>query len=577
MGGGGKVVNVNVGVLGHVDSGKTSLVRALSTMLSTAALDKHPQSKERGITLDLGFSAFTVEAPEQLADTGVKQVQYTLVDCPGHASLIRTIIGGAQIIDRMILVVDVTKGIQTQTAECLVIGEILTDDLIVVLNKIDLLPEATRTASVERVTKAIEQALSSTRFKGSPIACISAIVGGDGKAGVGEGSAAAPPQPPATTVKQQGQTGSSGIETQGLEDLVQLIRRTTVMPERGDASKEPLYFAIDHCFPIKGQGTVVTGTMLGGTVNVGDMVEIPQLGLERKVKSMQMFRKPVEHAAKGDRVALCFANLNADALERGTITTPGSVPSTSAAIVLLRKVRFFPLACKSGSKLHVTVGHATTVAKVTFFGSAELKEVAAQHLGKNLPMLAFDHEQEFLYDEELRGGGKAKGGPFLQWALLNFDQPVICQAGATVIGSRLDMSVETKSCRIAFYGRVASQYTKTPTEEELARLRVYRFKERHGAVDRIVDKKPDEVGRVRDVVARSMFSKDTDMSKFINLTVETDAGATGRIQSAFGKTGKFNVHFGGDGAVVKKGDRLTLRHKRMIFATAEDRKRLLQD
>jgi selenocysteine-specific elongation factor len=153
-----RILNINVGVLGHVDSGKvrgtgthvdddtcccsllsqrslyfadaacsctrftqTSLVRALSTVLSTAALDKHPQSRERGITLDLGFSAFVVPAPPAVAAVA-DLVQFTLVDCPGHASLLRTVIGGAQIIDMMMLVVDVTKGLQAQTAECVVIG-----------------------------------------------------------------------------------------------------------------------------------------------------------------------------------------------------------------------------------------------------------------------------------------------------------------------------------------------------------------------------------------------------------------------------------------------------------------------
>lgn len=127
-----EVLNVNVGVLGHVDSGKTSLVRALSTVLSTAALDKvsrdgsrqrplttpqSPQSRDRGITLDLGFSAFTSPAPPHLQAAGYSQLNVTLVDCPGHASLIRTIIGGAQIIELVVLVINATEGIQTQTAE----------------------------------------------------------------------------------------------------------------------------------------------------------------------------------------------------------------------------------------------------------------------------------------------------------------------------------------------------------------------------------------------------------------------------------------------------------------------------
>ncbi len=89
-----KILNFNVGVLGHVDSGKTSLAKALSSVASTASFDKNPQSKERGITLDLGFSCFSVEVPAHLQDGILEQLQFTLVDCPGHASLIRTIIGG---------------------------------------------------------------------------------------------------------------------------------------------------------------------------------------------------------------------------------------------------------------------------------------------------------------------------------------------------------------------------------------------------------------------------------------------------------------------------------------------------
>ena len=91
-----KILNFNIGVLGHVDSGKTSLAKALSTVASTASFDKNPQSRDRGITLDLGFSSFCVELPKHLQDQlpDFKQLQFTLVDCPGHASLIRTIIGG---------------------------------------------------------------------------------------------------------------------------------------------------------------------------------------------------------------------------------------------------------------------------------------------------------------------------------------------------------------------------------------------------------------------------------------------------------------------------------------------------
>lgn len=159
-----KIFNINIGCLGHIDSGKTSLAKALSTTSSTSAFDKSTQSRERGITIDLGFSSVCVELPEHLWNQMKQNIednqqierkqcllQLTFVDSPGHSSLIKTIIGGAQIIDSMILVIDVTKGIQTQTAECLVIGEITCNKMIVVLNKIDLIPPQKRDISIEKV------------------------------------------------------------------------------------------------------------------------------------------------------------------------------------------------------------------------------------------------------------------------------------------------------------------------------------------------------------------------------------------------------------------------------------------
>jgi selenocysteine-specific elongation factor len=264
------LVNLNVGVLGHVDSGKTSLVRALSSVLSTAALDKSPQSRERGITLDLGFSAFTTSLPSHLdmmASSGYEALNITLVDCPGHASLIRTIIGGAQIIDLIILVVDVNKGIQTQTAECIVIGEIASKNMIVVLNKMDLIPEADREERLGKVMKRVHKVLAATKFVDAPILLMSAAIGGH--------------------------NGKGEVVSHGIEELISLIRsyaKIDVFP----VDKFKFYFAIDHCFAIKGQGTILTGTVLEGSITVGASLEIPDLHIERKVKSMQMFRQPIK-------------------------------------------------------------------------------------------------------------------------------------------------------------------------------------------------------------------------------------------------------------------------------------------
>jgi len=312
----GGVLNINVGIMGHVDAGKTSLVRALSTELSTASLDKHPQSQERGITLDLGFSAFATEAPKQVTDAGFSHLQFTLVDCPGHASLIRTIIGGAQIIDMMILVIDIVKGIQTQTAECLVIGEIATDNMIVVLNKVDMLPVDGRAAAIERISGKIRKVLQSTKFAHAPFVVMSAAAGGGGKMG------AAAPLAPADGGGGKRQDASVG-------DLVALMRERVAVPRR-DAGG-PFLFAVDHCFPIKGQGTVLTGTVLSGSCRVNDAVELPEVGQERKIKSMQMFRKPVTRLSQGDRAGICVPGLESSLLERGIACTPGAGEVEAAA------------------------------------------------------------------------------------------------------------------------------------------------------------------------------------------------------------------------------------------------------
>lgn len=290
--------NVNVGVLGHVDSGKTSLVRTLSQLLSTASLDKHPQSRERGITLDLGFSALRISKHDDEGGNEEDTIQMTLVDCPGHASLLRTIIGGANIIDMMVLVVDVVKGLQTQTAECLVVGELLTDKMLVVLNKIDLLPSETRDIKILKMKKKISNTLGSTRFANAPIVAVSACPGA---------SIEAPPQ---------------GVQqiVDGLMQFVPSIQRD---------KNGSFLFSVDHCFPIKGKGTVLTGTILRGKVNVNDMIELPEQKICRKVKSMQMFHQPVDVAFCGDRLGICVTQLDPTLIERGLVAEPDTVHTIS--------------------------------------------------------------------------------------------------------------------------------------------------------------------------------------------------------------------------------------------------------
>uniref|UniRef100_A0A8D1WZ63 Selenocysteine-specific elongation factor n=2 Tax=Sus scrofa TaxID=9823 RepID=A0A8D1WZ63_PIG len=525
----GRRVNVNVGVLGHIDSGKTALARALSTTASTAAFDKQPQSRERGITLDLGFSCFSVPLPERLrpAPPGTEpesgaELQITLVDCPGHASLIRTIIGGAQIIDLMMLVIDVTKGMQTQSAECLVIGQIACQKLVVVLNKTDLLPEGKRQAAIEKMTRKMQKTLENTKFRGAPIIPVAARPGG--------------PEAPETEAPQ------------GIPELIELLTSQISIPARDPSG--PFLMSVDHCFSIKGQGTVMTGTVLSGSVSLGDSVEIPALKVVRKVKSMQMFHTPVTSAVQGDRLGICVTQFDPKLLERGLVCAPESLHTVHAAVISVEKIPYFRGPLQTKAKFHITVGHETVMGRVMFFSPAP-------DSFDHKPVLdSFDFSQEYLFQEQYlcpssapaatdttdSGGDDKKAGqaseghcPRQQWALVEFEKPVTCPRLCLVIGSRLDADIHANTCRLAFHGVLLHGLEdKNYAESCLPKLRVYKLKHKHGVVERVMDD--------YSVIGRSLFKKETNIQLFVGLKVHLSTGELGVIDSAFGQSGKFKVH-----------------------------------
>eukprot|EP00943_MAST-04B_sp_MAST-4B-sp1_P007359 g7359.t1 len=477
VGGNPRILNINVGVLGHVDSGKTSLVKALSTQLSTASLDKHPESRRRGITLDLGFSAFKTTLPEKLIqenpDIGnsFDKLQFTLVDCPGHASLIRTMITGAQIIDIMVLVIDVNKGIQMQTAECLIIGEVCSNaqELVVVLNKIDLIAEEKRESFIENLKKKLSNVFNKTKFANCSMIPVAAAVGGEKRAAVAEADRlkaevdkklnlndASHESSTANNDDNDHGGGVRKLDSIGMNTLVDELKAKISIPKRSGEGN--LLFAVDHCFSIKGKGTILTGTVLSGGLQINDTVELPTLRVEKKIKSIQMFRRPVECAMQGDRLGICVAGLDAKSMERGFVATPGSVPSINSAVAHVRRVKafFFKGKCNSKSKIHISIGHTTAMATVTFFGSKELaiqQDQINQGKGGSTTILNdFNAAGEYLYQDELLGG--KQGGKGGQWALLEFDAAVMCPIGSLLIGSRLDTDVNAATFRIAFYGRL---------------------------------------------------------------------------------------------------------------------------
>lgn len=510
---GKEVLNLNVGILGHVDSGKTSLAEAISTVASTAAFDKNPQSQERGITIDLGFSSFQVDMPSHLrkfTDKGI--LQFTLVDCPGHASLIRTIIGGAQIIDMMILVVDIIKGMQTQTAECLIIGEITCKHMVVVLNKIDLLPSEKRGQMIEKMTKKMKNTLANTVFKDAPVVSISAKSG------------------------ENSDLNSSSI---GIEQLIETLKQCAYVPIRG--TSEPFLFAVDHCFSIRGQGTVMTGTVLQGCVNVNDTIEIPSMQVTKKVKTMQMFHQPVEQASQGDRVGICVTQFDPKLLERGLVCCPGYITNIHAAIISAQKIRYFKSSVKSKMKFHISVGYETVMAKVSIFGLMESDKCCEKSVdGDNV----FSYDQIYKFQDELLSDESdstkqtEKELPLKQYVLLEFEKPILASSGSIIIGSKLDIDINSNSCRIAFWGKMLERIVdKNYSTVVLPKLKVYKDKCKTGSIDRIKNE--------NEVIGKDIFKKETNIQLFVGLKVNLSTGEEGVIDGAFGQSGKVNIRIPG--------------------------------
>ncbi|XP_032066795.1 selenocysteine-specific elongation factor isoform X2 [Thamnophis elegans] len=425
----------------------------------------------------------------------------------------------------MMLVIDITKGMQTQSAECLVIGQIACQKMIVVLNKIDLLPEGKRQAAIDKMVKKMHKTLENTKFHGCPIV-----------------SAAA------NLVVQKPQKTLTPI---GVSELIEVLKSEAYIPTRDPSGS--FLMAIDHCFSIKGQGTVMTGTVLSGSVNIGDNVEIPALKVTKKVKSMQMFHTPVTYAMQGDRVGICVTQFDPKLLERGLICTPESLQTIHAAIISLKKIPYFRGTLQTKAKFHITVGHETVMGRVMFFSPTP------DDLSKEPLENYFDFEKEYLYEEEYlsndsksseenKENGQVEGKPLpkQQWALLEFEKPVTCPKFCLVIGSKLDTDIHANTCRLAFHGILLhGMEEKNYTEECLPKLKVYKMKHKEGQVERLCDD--------YSVIGRSLFKKETNIQMFVGLKVKLSTGEEGVIEGGFGQSGKFKVRILGGVKPETKG------------------------
>lgn len=581
-----------VAVLGHVDAGKTALTAAMSQVLSTAALDKHPASQARGITLDLGFSSAAIPVPSDWASrarapdtellctgTGAapkepspepasepSQLNLTFVDCPGHASLIKTVLGGAAIIDAALLVIDAVKGIQVQTVECIAIAEMVTDTVVVVMNKVDNLPGGGAGSAWAKQLAKVQAALRKTRF--ADAVCL----------------------PTAATTGE----GVSAV----LDALSAVLR-----PKRRQAGGCPIV-AVDHCFPLRGQGTVLTGTVLQGTLREGDALCVPPAGTASvKVKSCQRFRKPTSAVPPGARVGMCVSGLDARSVERCLVFPPAAIKPIQRVLAAVRCVPWHKAPVLSGARMHCTVGHTTVMGKVHFFGARELAGLHHWTPADKFspPALQWDLAQHWHWQDQALAGMVNSGTAaekvrvLWQWAALEFDAPVFLPLNSIVVGSRLDIAAgdgtdsQAVPCRLAWWGRLLAPWPDhAPGEHPLDALRLYRGRVRWGSIDRVAGE--DALG-VR-VIGKGLFSRDTPMGQFEGLTVHavprdvvpaaaapSPAGSAtrepadaavdwlaypaGTITGAFGKSGKFTVQFP-PGHALSQGMALALIFRKYV-------------
>ena len=289
--------HVNVGTIGHVDHGKTTLTAAITAVLSSKgfaekkdydAIDGAPEEKERGITINTAHVEYETEARH-----------YAHVDCPGHADYIKNMVTGAAQMDGAILVVAATDGPMPQTREHILLArQVGVPKIVVFMNKVDLVddPEFLELGEME-----IRDLLSFYEFDGdnTPVILGSALKALNGEA--------------------------DGVEA--IEKLMEAVDTWVPTPER-DTDK-PFLLPVEDVFSITGRGTVATGKIERGVINSGDPVEIVGLGAEKMtstVTGVEMFRKILDRGEAGENVGLLLRGIEKTDIKRGmVIVKPGSI------------------------------------------------------------------------------------------------------------------------------------------------------------------------------------------------------------------------------------------------------------
>lgn len=353
--------NYLIGTAGHVDHGKTELIRAL-TGIET---DRLKEEKQRGISIELGFASLMLPSGRKVG----------IVDVPGHERFVRQMLAGATGMDGVLLVIAADEGIMPQTREHLDILTLLgVSQGIVVINKIDLVDDEW----LELLQEEVSEGLKNTIFENAPVYLVSAHTG----AGISE--------------------LKIGID--------QLLAEAESKIATG-----PIRLPIDRVFSVQGFGTVVTGTLHKGTIHLGQEVSIEPGNKLSKVRSLQVHNKKVENAYAGQRVAVNLAGVNVDEVEKGAeVITPGAYPVGNILDIKLKNLSSMDKPIIQRQRVRFHIGTVEAIGRVHLLEHEELlpgQEGYAQILLEE-PVVAVAEERfviRFYSPAFTIGGGKVLG------------------------------------------------------------------------------------------------------------------------------------------------------------------------
>ncbi|RTD94353.1 selenocysteine-specific translation elongation factor [Variovorax atrisoli] len=340
-----------IGTAGHIDHGKTTLVRAL-TGVDT---DRLPEEKRRGISIELGYAY--LHAPDG--------VSLGFVDVPGHERLLHTMLAGATGIDHALLVVAADDGVMPQTREHFAVVALLgVREATVTITKIDRIDEAVRESRLAEVRAGISALLAPTPLAGAPMLAVSATTG-------------------------------EGIDA--LRERLLEVARQEHSREEGLAFR----LAVDRSFSLSGVGTVVTGTVFSGTVRIGDELRIAPGSRTVRVRGIHAQNQQAESAHAGQRCALALAGVGKDEVHRGEWVCTPSVALASARIdVLLTLWPDEARPLRSGATVHAHLGASDVMASVALLDRDALApgETALAQLVLREPAGAWHGDRGVLRD-----------------------------------------------------------------------------------------------------------------------------------------------------------------------------------